>query len=382
MSKTLGIEKNFWVFISLAIIFGLASGSLAAILTKLYLFNDFSSSFSSELNLSNLNASNPGLVIRDAKKVVVNQDVKIAETVSNIRPVLVGLFKELPASAASALSPEYYKLDSPLFLGLIITSDGWIVALPSNDIKSDFKIKNYVAISSDRQIYKINKVADSKGLPGAPLVFHLAGASNLPVKKIVPRSALSLGESLLAVNSLTSVWPTSLVSLDKATEILNSDTINARLKLSGGSDAGLKNSFVFDLAGDLAAIVTDKQEIVPAFSYSPSWSLLSNKNKIALPSLGVNYLDLSVVKSTSLKLDKGAWLYPAGNQPAVIKGGAADLAGLKTGDVITWVNNQEIDAGNDLADVVSAYQAGDKIILTYSRAGVEKEVEVKLKEIK
>lgn len=381
MSKMFPTEKNFWLFIALVIIFGLAAGSLGQILTKLYVFDDFSSSFASELNLSNLNASNPGLVIRDAKKVVVNQDVKIAETISNIRPVLVGLFKEIPATASVA-RPGYYKLDEPLFLGLIITSDGWVVALPSSDLRSDFKIKNYVAISHDRQVYKIDKVADSKSLPGSPLVFHLAGAANLPVKKIVPRSALSLGESLLAVNSLTSVWPTSLVSLDKSADILSSDTLNARLELSNVSSEGLDNSLVFDMAGDLAAVVTDKGETVPAFSYGPAWSSLSNKNRVASPSLGLNYLDLSVVKSSSVKLDKGAWLYPAANQAAVIKGGPADLAGLKSGDVITWVNNQEIDANNDLADIISAYQVGDKIILTYSRAGVEKEVEVKLVELK
>lgn len=381
MSKSFQPDKNFWIFVSLAIISGLVAGSLGQILTKLYIFNDFSSSFSTELNLSNLNASNPGLVIRDAKKVVVNQDVKIAETISNVRPVLVGLFKESSA-ASSALRPEYYKLDDPLFLGLIITSDGWVVALPSSDLKADFKFKNYVVIANDRQVYKIDKVADSRDLPGSPLVFHLAGASNLPVKKIVPRSALSLGESLLAVDSLTSVWPTSLVSLDKAAAVLNSDTLNARLELSNGSNSSLKNSFVFDMAGDLAAIVTDKQEIVPAFSYSPSWSSLSNKNKVALPSLGLNYLDLSVVKSAAIKLDKGAWLYPSATQAAVIKGGVADKAGLKTGDVITWVNNQELDANNDLADIISSFQAGNKIILTYSRDGAEKEVEVTLGEAK
>lgn len=384
MSNSSKPSKRFWATVIVATLCGLAAGVLGEIITRVYILKDFSLPyFSSEVNLSDLNGNRSGLVIRDAKKVVVNQDVKIAETIANVRPVLVSVFKEInPTTPRDSQEADYYNLDKPLFIGLIITSDGWVAASVPDDLKVDFKIKNYVAIGSDRQLYKIDQLSDTKNSFGDLLVFHLAGAANLPVKKIVPRSELALGQTLLVVSGLDSVWPTTLSSLVKTPAISSSDSLNARLDLVGVANNNLKNSFVFNLAGDLIAIITNDQEIIPAFSYNSSWQVFLKKDQANRPFLGIHYLDLSAIKTEAVNLNKGAWLYPAAAEPAVLKNSPAQLAGLKAGDIITWVNNQEINADNDLADVLSAYNAGDKITLTYLRDGVEKVVEIKLGELK
>jgi len=379
MSNKFQSDKYFWVYLSLSLICGLAAGIFGGAITRYYSVADYSSLFASDLNLSNLNSSNAGLVIRDPKKVVVNQDVKIAEAVNSIRPVMVGVFKQISTSTSRSLrEAEYYNLEKPLFSGLIITADGWAMAFTTKEIKSEFKMKNYVVIGSDRKIYNIDKISDLKNLPGDPLVFHLAGAANLPTKKILTRPELSLGETLLVINNLSTVWPTTLSAIEKTPEILNSETINARLSLFGAESNSFKNSLVFDLSGNLAAMVTSDQEIIPAFSYNNLWRALSTEKNNSAPVLGVNYLDLSLIKTPSLSLVKGAWLRSSGEREAVIEDSPAQLAGFKEGDVITWINNQELDADNDLADIISNYKAGDKITITYSREGIEKELELKL----
>jgi len=274
--------------------------------------------------------------------------------------------------------PDYYKLDEPLFIGLVITSDGWAIAAAPSEMKADFKTKSYVAISGDKQLYKIDKFSNLKNSSGDLLIFHLAGATNLPVKKIVSRSELSLGQTLLAVNGLNSVWPTALTSLIKTPTVLSSDSLNAQLGLAGSENNDLKNSFVFNLSGDLVAIVAADQKVVPAFSYNTYWQSIFKKETAPSPYLGVNYLDLSIIKTAGVSLNKGAWLYPADNQLAVIKDSPAEAAGLQTGDIITWVNNQEIDANHDLADMIAGFKPEDKVILTYWRGGEEKEIEIKL----
>lgn len=384
MSNPAKISKRFWATVILATVCGLAAGVLGEIVVRVYILKDFSLPYlSGEVNLSNLNSNSSGLIIRDAKKVVVNQDVKISETLNNIRPVLISVFKEIsPAALSDSRLPDYYNLEKPLFIGLIITSDGWVIASVPNDLKKDFKVKNYIAIGSDRQAYKIDSLSSAKDLPGDLLVFHLAGVSNLAVKKIIPRSGLTLGQTLLAVNSLDSVRPTTLSALAKNQTVASSDYLNASLDLAGLTDNERKNSFIFDLAGDLAAIVTDDQKIIPAFSYNSFWQSLLKKDAVKQPFLGVNYLDLSAIKTTAVSLSKGAWLYPAVSEPAVLKNSPAQSAGLKTGDVITWVNNQELNADNDLADIISTYKAGDKITLVYWRDGAEKDVTVQLGELK
>lgn len=364
--------------IFLSVLCGLAAGFFSAAMTRLYFGSDFPGIYS-DINLADLNANRSNLIIRDAKKVVVNQDLKISETVNSLKPSLVGFFKEIPAEKQES---GYYKLDEPLFSGLVITADGWVAASLPEDIKAELVVKDYVGISSERRTYKIDKVSEFKNLPGDLVFFHLIGAANLSVKKIVPRSELSLGQTALIVKDSSQAVLTSWSAFQKTPSVLNSDSLNVRLSLSDEPGPGLKNSFVFNLAGDLVAVIGSDQEIVPAFSYNPYWQGLLKKTKAVRPYFGVNYLDLSVAKAPNLNLDKGAWLYPAADEAAVVKGSPAQQAGLKAGDVITWIDNREINAANDLADTIATYNPGDTVTVTYLRAGVQGEAEAKLKELK
>jgi len=375
MSKTLYPDQSFWTIIIITVVCGLAAGVLGAASSRVYFLPDY---LPNDVDLSNLNHQGSGLVIRDPKNVYVSSDVKILETVDNLQPVLVGVFKKLDDNQVNG----YYSLDNPLFTGLTITADGWIVAQPPVKLKADFVSEHYVVITSDRRLYNIEQVSTLTDLPGNPLVFRLANASNLPVKKILSRSDLSLGQSLLVMTGRQTVWPSTLSSVSRGQGVLNSDSLAASLILSGAESDIWRNAFVFDMAGNLAAIISDDQTIVPAFYYSSLLSDLTQAEKKSQPQLGINYLDLSSVRLPELSLDKGALIYGNTTHPAIIKGGPAEKAGLQAGDVISWVNNQEISSEKDLADLVANYRSGDRLILTYLRDGVEKTVEVILGENK
>ncbi len=56
---------------------------------------------------------------------------------------------------------------------------------------------------------------------------------------------------------------------------------------------------------------------------------------------------------------------------AVTTGSPADEAGLQAGDVITAVDDEPVDAENDLADRIAAYRPGDTVSLTVERPGEE-----------
>ncbi len=378
------IKNNFFLMVFLTVVCGLAAGICGEIITRVYFLGDFSfPSSNQELNLTDLNNNRSNLIIRDAKKVVVNQDLKVAETINSLAPSLVSVFKEIDQkTAGNSIKPEYYSLDNPLFIGLIITSDGWAMSSLSAEMKEVFAAKGYVAVASDRKIYKIDKVTVLNNSSGDVVFFHLNAAANLPVRKIAARAELSLGQSLIVVDNYNNVWPTTLSSLKKTPEILNSDLTNARLALANNSEAIQKNSFVFNLAGDLTAVIGTNKEIIPAFSYSGYWQSFSRQIPVARPFLGVNYLDLAAKRIPDMNIYKGSLIYPDADKVAVVKNSPAAAAGLLPGDIITWIDNQEINAANDLADIIAGYKAGDKITITYIRAGQEKEVGLKLGELK
>lgn len=361
---------------------GFAAGILGTLLVRYMVEDSYLPYFNQELDLNNLNNNRAGLVIREPKKVVVNQDLKIEETLNSVAGSLVGVFKESAVKSTDSNKPEYYPLEKPLFIGLIVTGDGWVVSSLPDDVKETFNAKNYLAITADRKVYKIDKINIIKDVSGDAVFFHLLEANNLPVRKTVSRSELSLGQSLLVIDNERNVWPTSLSSFKKSVGVLNSDIPQAFLNLANDSEAKQRNSFIFNFAGELVAIIGTGKDIVPAFVYNNYWQDLGKAEVSGRPFLGVNYLDLAAVKIPELNISKGALVYPGDDKLAVIKNSPAAKAGLLSGDIITWVNNQEITSENDLADLIARYRAGDKIILSYLRGGQESQVEIVLGNLK
>jgi serine protease Do len=55
----------------------------------------------------------------------------------------------------------------------------------------------------------------------------------------------------------------------------------------------------------------------------------------------------------------------------VTKGSAAEKMGLKVGDIITKVDDEEINEATSLFNVIGRHDAGDKVTITYVRDGKE-----------
>lgn len=60
-------------------------------------------------------------------------------------------------------------------------------------------------------------------------------------------------------------------------------------------------------------------------------------------------------------------------------GGAAAIAGLKKGDIVTKINGTPVTNGPELQEQVARYKPGDKISLTYKRGGKENTTTITLK---
>ena len=97
--------------------------------------------------------------------------------------------------------------------------------------------------------------------------------------------------------------------------------------------------------------------------------------KLARPFIGVSYdlIDRGMAADFSLPLEHGAWVHKedaAGNSiDAVTAGSPGDKAGIKTGDIITSVEGQAIDAFHRLEDLLVQYAPGRTISLQLYRTG-------------
>lgn len=60
-------------------------------------------------------------------------------------------------------------------------------------------------------------------------------------------------------------------------------------------------------------------------------------------------------------------------------GGAANIAGIKKGDIVTKINNIKVISGPEMVEQVTRYKPGDKITVTYLRDGKENTATLTLK---
>jgi len=367
---------NLFIIILAALVFGAIAGALASVVTSSYLGKSLTDLIGAkELDLANSVYDRSNLVISDAKKVVVSQDVKIEETANSLQPVLVSAFKN---------SNNYYVLGNADAFGLILSNDGWVLFNGFKENNPQEIIKSYSVVSADKKVYQLDSAYVLKiNGDGNVILAHLKGALNLPVRQMVGSYNLKPGTSIILLSSDGKTLLSSLVSKKRPAISLTSDRPDIRLELANPVSDEFKNALIFNLGGDFVGWIDSNKEARPNYTFLPAWRDFVTKQKLVFPSLGVNYLDLSVIKAPTLKVDKGAWLKSVdATHPAIIPGGIADKAGLQEGDVITRINNQELDQNNDLGETVSSYLTGETIDITYNRNGVSSEKEITLGEAK
>lgn len=370
-------SKNFYSSLILIIGIALLAGFLGGVWGKTY-FQYLGSG--QELDLMAYNNAN--LVISDAKKVVVNQDLKVGETFKSVQASFVKLFKVIPKNP-QVTKLAYYDLNKALATGLIISSDGWVALnikpteLEKNGLRAD-SLSSFLVLGEDKKSYNIDKLAFDK-IGDADWVFiRLENASNLPVKKIVDARDLQIGQSLLIVSDQGSAFPTFLASKKEPTGVLSSDDYQVELSLSDELSSDFANSFIFNFSGDLVAWINSQREIFAVGPLSRDWQRLMKTGSLDQPYLGIYYLDLNKVKLVDNAFSYGALIMKNAEGLAIEPGSPADKAGLQVGDVIVRLNSQELKGDFSLSRALADYKLGDSLSLLYWRDNQEREVYLKL----
>lgn len=384
-------NKGVGLSLFLIITAGLAAGAIGALLSAPYLAS-YSATSASLVNSYDWSRANSGVVIRDAKKVVVNQDVKINESAATVSASFVKFFPNLNSPiknnpVASLERNDFYQLDQALATGVLLSDNGWVLALwPASDLNNlDLKKINasFDALGPDGKIYNIdtflpvdNFIAE-KIEKYQPVFIHLAAAANLPVRKLSETGDLTIGQTLFLSSGRSEAPLAFLAGRKKSALPRSSEDLSDRLILQTNGSFDSEGAFVFNLSGDLVAWKIGDADAVPVYLLKSRISSLFKNKVLVAPYLGVEYYDLSEVKIPGFNQSQGALLY-GGKAGMIVKGSPAGQAGLREGDVITAVNGEKITAGYGLNLILQNYLPGDTILLSYVREKESLETSVKL----
>ena len=371
------MKNNLFIVILISVLVSLVAGALGA----LFINNQSLSSygyfgFGQELNLNDYNYLSPGLVIQDPKKVIVNQDVKIDEAITSLKPSILGVFLK------QATSSSAYYLDEAFAQSLVATTDGWVMAVwPSDtkDLSEASLMKDYVLIDSNNKVYDIEKAIIAPSETGWFVFFKLLNASALNIRRLVDDEEVRIGQSMILLNNTNEAYLDTLSSKKMKSAILSSDKYPYNLNFKNKP----KNEalFVFNLSGDIIGVFDAQNKWLSASDIEIYWRSLFKITDITRAMLGVNYVDLSQWLISD-QPEKGALLKASSSTPAVIAKSPAALAGLLAGDVISKINGVEINEDQNLSILIGDYNPGDKILLQYIRQGEIREVEIILANVK
>lgn|GEM_PF-3183675 len=356
--KTLG-KQTIKVFLALIVILvaGGAGGWLANNLFGIsYNVKDV---INQRLDSENDNAQ---VVIRGAKQVVVEQDTRSAEVIAGAERVVVGLFKKR--------ADDNYDLLKEVAAGVIITNDGWLAANWQSK-EGQFKPADYIVVTKDKKIYDLDRLVfdDFSGLT----FIHLRNAGSLPVAAFKSSLSVSRGQTVFLAGWLKTVTSAVLLDNSRQDDVLSSDQPFKTLKLSSAANGEI---LAVDLSGQVVAWFNkDKQPQSVDYLVNAINALLANKT-IGRAVLGVNYLNADYHLNRQEPL--GAVIAKDKKGVAVVANSPAAKVGLRAGDIIYSVDDEELGYGLDLADIIATYQAGQKTVIKYWRGSEKKEAVVTL----
>ncbi len=311
------------------------------------------------------------------------------EVAEKVKPSIVGI--RIEYSVTSFMFGGLSSTATASGSGIIISEDGYI--LTNNHVVSSSSSSSYYQMSEAQKItvslYDGDKTYEAK-IVGTDSQTDLAiikiDATGLKAAELGDSDSVKVGEFAMAIGNplgLDSSVTCGIVSAvnrevtdedgNKYIAIQTDAAIN-----SGNSGGALVNS-----EGKVIGINTLKLSgtgiegigfAIPINSTLDVTDQLIQYNKVIRPYIGISGRDITEDLSKKYNLPIGVYISSVENFSA------AEIAGLKVGDVIVSVDGTSVSTMDKLNEIKNSHNVGDEIVLTVCRDGENFDVTLKLKE--
>ncbi len=269
--------------------------------------------------------------------------------------------------------------------GVIISKDGYIIT--NNHVVAKADENGIKVILSDKREFTAKLIGTD---PNTDIAVIKIDAENLSVSSVGNSDNVQVGQWVLAIGNplgLNNTVTAGIVSaLGRNINIDgNSYAINNFIQTDAVINPGNSGGALVDINGLVvginAAIKTTTGyyqgygfAIPINIAKSVAAELIKN-GKIERGYIGVSIKDVDSKEAKGLGLEKARGVLIQN----VIKGGAGDEAGLKTGDVVFSVDGKDVNAANELQTIIGSKRPGETAKLIVFREGKTLDFDVKLK---
>jgi serine protease Do len=340
------------------------------------------------------------------ENVTVKEDSAVIDSVKKVSPAVVSVIftKDVQVIDPFSLGFPYSQPQQTTRqqqgggTGFVISSDGLIA---TNRHVADVDGADYTVISQDGKKYKASVLAKDSVNDFAILKID---AKNLPVVEFGDSDSLDIGQRIIAIGNALGEFQNSVtvgVLSGKERNLTATDASGATpenleglLQTDAAINEGNSGGPLCNLKGQVIGIntaTTAKGQAegigfaIPINMLKSAIDSIKKTGKITRPYLGVRYamVDQKIAAIKGISADQGALVVgdTTNNIPAVVQGSPADKAGIKEGDVILKINNEDIGQGKSLTRILTKYQPGNEISMTILRDSKQSDLKVKLTEM-
>lgn len=334
-----------------------------------------------------------------AVPAVVHIKTKIpAKKISNDLPRRRSIFEDFFGENMGEFGPNIMPEQRASGSGVIISEDGYIVTnnhVISNDANGNVADEIMVTLHN-RKSYKARVIGRD---PSSDIAVLKIDGTKLPFLVYGNTENIKLGQWVIAIGYPLTLETTVTAGIVSATG--RSININSRQTKRGETavESFIQTDAAVNQGNSGGALVNTDGELIginsailaPTGTYAGySFAIPVNIVKkivgdiIQFGDVQRGYLGVSYIPTDGLNEDQLKSLNLPTNIDGVavsevsLEGGAA-AAGIKKGDLITKVNNAMVTSGIQMSAQIAGFRPGDKVPVTYIRAGKEYTVQVALK---
>lgn len=313
---------------------------------------------------------------------IKEQGKQIGNVIEEVTSSVVGISKIKNAGSTIFLEDGATQLG--LGTGVIVSENGYIL---SNEHVTGAKYSNcYVTLENGRS-YSANVVWSDSNLD---LSICKINVKNLPYAKLGDSSNVKVGEAVYAIGNpigyefQRTVTAGIISALDRTVRIDENETstymedlIQTDATINPGNSGGPLINLDGNVIGITSVKITTAEGIgfaVPINVVKPIIESYLKEEKFEEASLGIFAYDKNVIPYLNEKLEVTKGIYVA----QISLDSVASKTSLKIGDVITKIDDLELNKMCDLRCYIYTKKPGDEVTLTILRNNQEQQIKVTL----
>lgn len=341
-----------------------------------------------------------GLVKPDATKTITDNRQTL---VSQQSEILSEVYKKVSPSTVSITtraldtSQRYFmpQIREGAGSGFIISKDGYVVT--NKHVVPENTDKITIILANGKQHSNVTVVGRD---PSNDIAFlKVGGVNDLTPVTLGDSNQVQPGQQVAAIGNALGLFRNSITSgiisgtgrpvqaddgsgtaIEQLEDMFQTDTA-----INPGNSGGPLVNLKGEVIGINTAVAQNAEGIgfaIPIGAARGEINSVLKNGKISKAYLGVRYvsLDAEYAEQLDLKTERGALIRGNGSIPGVLPGTPAEKAGLRDGDVILKVGDQDITPESGLATKLAQYNPGDTVDMIVLRDGKEQKISVTFSE--